>query len=122
MLASQPLIFLKDLHRTGYSTITSNESTEEDRLLLKKVLLAYARWNQAVGYCQGFNVLAALLLRVTESDDAAAFKVRLPAGFVPCNRSKNHVVDGCYLCEVNCCIFDGIASLENAMSLLYMVS
>lgn len=69
-------VFLQDLHRTGYSNLSSSEaSCEEDRLILKKVLLAYARYNQAVGYCQGFNVLAALILQVTERNEEAAFKV-----------------------------------------------
>lgn len=69
---------VKDLHRTGYSNILSSTSEEEkieDRLLLKRVLLAYARWNKEIGYCQGFNVIAALLLQVTEGDDEAAFKI-----------------------------------------------
>ena len=68
---------MKDLHRTGYSNLSATEEgSNEDRMVLKRVLLAYARWNQAVGYCQGFNVLAALILQVTEGDEEAAFKVR----------------------------------------------
>lgn len=43
--------------------------------MLKRVLLAYARWNKAVGYCQGFNVLAALILEVTEGSESDALKV-----------------------------------------------
>ena len=67
---------VKDLHRTGYSNIiSSNGNKNEDRLLLKRVLLAYARWNKEIGYCQGFNVIAALLLQVTCGDDEAAFKI-----------------------------------------------
>lgn len=44
-------------------------------MVLKRVLLAYARWNKAVGYCQGFNVLAALILEVTEGNESDALKV-----------------------------------------------
>lgn len=44
-------------------------------MVLKRVLLAYARWNKAVGYCQGFNVLAALILLVTQGDESDALKV-----------------------------------------------
>ena len=44
-------------------------------MVLKRVLLAYARWNKAVGYCQGFNVLAALILEVTEGNESHALKV-----------------------------------------------
>ncbi|TNM91548.1 hypothetical protein fugu_019928 [Takifugu bimaculatus] len=47
---------VKDLHRTGCSSYCGQEG-EQDRVVLKRVLLAYARWNKAVGYCQGFNVL-----------------------------------------------------------------
>ena len=43
--------------------------------MLKRVLLGYARWNKAVGYCQGFNVIAALLLEVMERKEDDALKV-----------------------------------------------
>ena len=43
--------------------------------MLKRVLLAYARWNKAVGYCQGFNVLAALILNVMDRREDDALKV-----------------------------------------------
>lgn len=46
-------------------------------MVLKRVLLAYARWNKTVGYCQGFNVLAALILEVTEGNEGDALKVKL---------------------------------------------
>lgn len=39
---------VKDLHRTGCS-LFCGESGQENQALLKKVLLAYARWNKAVG-------------------------------------------------------------------------
>nr|CAB3266839.1 TBC1 domain family member 30-like [Phallusia mammillata] len=83
---------VKDLHRTGYASISPG-SKHEDRLLLKRVLLAYARWNQGVGYCQGFNVLAALLLQVTSSDDEAAFKIMvyLIDGVLPENYFANNL-------------------------------
>ncbi|KAG7244120.1 hypothetical protein INR49_004866, partial [Caranx melampygus] len=47
--------------KDGCSSYCGQEG-EQDRVVLKRVLLAYARWNKAVGYCQGFNVLAALIL------------------------------------------------------------
>jgi len=71
---------VKDLHRTGGSGFTNSSSQDakaKDRLLLKRVLLAYARWNQDVGYCQGFNVLADLLLQVTEGNDESALKIMI---------------------------------------------
>ena len=40
---------LQDLHRTGSCRLLS---PSDDRAALKRVLLAYARWNKEVGYCQ----------------------------------------------------------------------
>lgn len=65
---------VKDLHRTGYTKI-SEGNCEEGRMVLKRVLLAYARWNKIVGYCQGFNVIAALILEVTQNDEQLALKI-----------------------------------------------
>ncbi|XP_051975084.1 TBC1 domain family member 30 isoform X2 [Xyrauchen texanus] len=67
---------VKDLHRTGCSSYCGQEA-EQDRVVLKRVLLAYARWNKSVGYCQGFNVLAALILKVTEGNEGDALKVMI---------------------------------------------
>ncbi|KAK7474153.1 hypothetical protein BaRGS_00034613, partial [Batillaria attramentaria] len=67
---------VKDLHRTGCSSF-SGQDNEEDRAVLKRVLLAYARWNKRVGYCQGFNVIAALLLNVMERKEDDALKVMI---------------------------------------------
>lgn len=39
---------VKDLHRTGCS-LFCGEDGQENQALLKRVLLAYARWNKAVG-------------------------------------------------------------------------
>uniref|UniRef100_A0A095B427 TBC1 domain family member 30 n=1 Tax=Schistosoma haematobium TaxID=6185 RepID=A0A095B427_SCHHA len=61
---------VKDLHRTGCEQFGS----DSDRASLKRVLLAYARWNKRVGYCQGFNVIAAGVLDVTGRDEKKAFK------------------------------------------------
>ncbi|CAL8080306.1 unnamed protein product [Calicophoron daubneyi] len=62
---------VKDLHRTGCEQFGS----DEDRAALKRVLLAYARWNKRVGYCQGFNVIAAAILDAIERDEKVAFKI-----------------------------------------------
>lgn len=67
---------LQDLHRTGCGSYCGQEA-EQDRVVLKRVLLAYARWNKTVGYCQGFNVLAALILEVAEGNEGDALKVCL---------------------------------------------
>ena len=43
--------------------------------MLKRVLLAYARWNKSIGYCQGFNMLAAIILEVMDKSESHALKV-----------------------------------------------
>ncbi|CAG9829268.1 unnamed protein product [Diabrotica balteata] len=67
---------VKDLHRTGCS-LFCGEDGQENQVLLKRVLLAYARWNKAVGYCQGFNMLAALILQVTDKCESDALKLMI---------------------------------------------
>ena len=62
---------VKDLHRTGNTGFT----TEEEHGILKRVLLAYARYNKTTGYCQGFNILAALILKVMNFDEQVTLKV-----------------------------------------------
>lgn len=65
---------VKDLHRTGCSLFCGSSGLE-NQALLKRVLLGFARWNKAVGYCQGFNMLAALILQVMEKNESDALKV-----------------------------------------------
>ena len=65
---------IQDLHRTGCGWFFEKD-TEEEKASLKRVLLAYARWNKSVGYCQGFNVIAALILQVMEGNEEEALKV-----------------------------------------------
>lgn len=67
-------LFCQDLHRTGCSGFSGQEN-DEDRAVLKRVLLGYARWNKSIGYCQGFNVIAALLLEVMDRKEDDALKV-----------------------------------------------
>ena len=50
------------------------------------MLLAYARRNKAVGYCQGFNVIAALILQVMERNEEDALKVTPDHHFVAAHR------------------------------------
>uniref|UniRef100_A0A671TCP1 TBC1 domain family, member 30 n=1 Tax=Sinocyclocheilus anshuiensis TaxID=1608454 RepID=A0A671TCP1_9TELE len=69
-------VFISVTFRTGCSSYCGQEA-EQDRVVLKRVLLAYARWNKTVGYCQGFNVLAALILEVTEGNEGDALKVMI---------------------------------------------
>ncbi|KAE8736934.1 hypothetical protein FOCC_FOCC017609 [Frankliniella occidentalis] len=71
------LLFLScishDLHRTGCSMFCG----QSNQAVLKRVLLAYARWNKAVGYCQGFNMLAALILQVMDRNEPDSVKVMI---------------------------------------------
>ena len=53
---------VKDLHRTTYI----GGVIEQQKL--KRVLLAYARYNPTCGYCQGFNIIAAFLMEVFSDD------------------------------------------------------
>ncbi|KAL3318613.1 hypothetical protein Ciccas_002736 [Cichlidogyrus casuarinus] len=64
---------VKDLHRTGCEHFGSIA----DQDALKRVLLAYARWNKRVGYCQGLNILAALILDITSRDEEQALKIMI---------------------------------------------
>lgn len=70
------LFLLQDVHRTGCS-LFCGVSGKDNQALLKRVLLAYARWNKAVGYCQGFNMLAALILQVMDKSEVDSVKVMI---------------------------------------------
>ncbi|KAL1116390.1 hypothetical protein AAG570_004864 [Ranatra chinensis] len=67
---------VKDLHRTGCS-LFCGATGQHNQALLKRVLLAYARWNKSVGYCQGLNMLAALILQVMQGSQSATVKVMI---------------------------------------------
>ncbi|XP_055342739.1 TBC1 domain family member 30-like [Paramacrobiotus metropolitanus] len=70
------LQIVKDLHRTGCSGFCG-EHNEKERSLLKRVLLAYARFRPSVGYCQGFNIIAAVILDVVDKDEEEALKIMI---------------------------------------------
>ena len=61
------MVSLQDLHRTGSCRLLS---PSDDRAALKRVLLAYARWNKEVGYCQVSSSRAAskVLSRVFKAE------------------------------------------------------
>lgn len=67
---------VKDLHRTGCSTFSGLDNDQE-RAVLKRVLLGYARWNKEIGYCQGFNIIAALILDVVDRKEEEALKIMI---------------------------------------------
>jgi len=45
------------------------------RIFTVQAAVYYARWNKGVGYCQGLNVLAALLLEVMGRSEIESLKV-----------------------------------------------
>ncbi|XP_037922739.1 uncharacterized protein LOC119658944 isoform X1 [Hermetia illucens] len=67
---------VKDLHRTG-SSLCSGPAGSLNQAKLKRVLLGYARWNPEVGYCQGFNMLGALILQVMDKSEEESMKVMI---------------------------------------------
>jgi hypothetical protein len=78
---------VKDLHRTGCSAFSGNDN-EYDRSLLKRVLLGYARYNKQIGYCQGFNIIAAFILEIVDKNEEDALLIMiylidsiLPSGY-----------------------------------------
>ncbi|XP_055524846.1 uncharacterized protein LOC129718267 isoform X2 [Wyeomyia smithii] len=78
---------VKDLHRTG-SSLCTGPSGAVNQAKLKRVLLGYSRFNPEVGYCQGFNMLGALILQVMDKNEIDSMKVMillieglLPAGY-----------------------------------------
>ncbi|XP_054708058.1 TBC1 domain family member 30-like [Uloborus diversus] len=83
---------IKDLHRTGCGPL-SGDVAEPNRLHLKRVLLAYARWNPGVGYCQGFNMLAAIILEVVgwEEEEALLIMIFLIEEVLPESYFANHL-------------------------------
>jgi hypothetical protein len=80
MVTWNKLLVSQDLHRTGCS-LFCGAAAEQNQALLKRVLLAYARWNKAVGYCQGFNMLAALILQVMDRSEIDSVKVSSETSF-----------------------------------------
>ncbi|XP_043481117.1 uncharacterized protein LOC122510496 isoform X2 [Leptopilina heterotoma] len=67
---------VKDLHRTGCS-LFCGAAGRDNQAVLRRVLLGFARWNKSVGYCQGLNVLAALILQVVDRAESLAVKVMI---------------------------------------------
>jgi hypothetical protein len=60
----------QDLHRTGCTGFSGAKQA-----VLKQVLVSYARWNPAVGYCQGFNMIGAMLLQMTAGNERLTLKI-----------------------------------------------
>ncbi|XP_032681560.1 growth hormone-regulated TBC protein 1-A-like isoform X2 [Odontomachus brunneus] len=65
-----------DLPRTFPDNIFFN-NTENQQHELYNVLLAFAHQNKTVGYCQGLNYIAGLLLLVTKSEETAFWLLKV---------------------------------------------
>lgn len=65
---------VKDLHRTGHSLL-SGPNGELHQAKLKRILMGYTRWNPEVGYCQGFNMLGAIILQCMDKNEVDSIKV-----------------------------------------------
>lgn len=57
-------VIVLDLKRTG-----GNLLSDDNRELLRRVLTSYAKRNQEVGYCQGFNFVAYFLFQMNLSEE-----------------------------------------------------
>lgn len=69
-------IIKTDLPRTFPDNIFFN-NTENQQHQLYNVLLAFAHQNKTVGYCQGLNYIAGLLLLVTKSEETAFWLLKV---------------------------------------------
>ncbi|KAH8267309.1 hypothetical protein KR018_005202, partial [Drosophila ironensis] len=67
---------IQDLHRTG-SNLCTGPAGSINQAKLKRILLGYARYNPEVGYCQGFNMLGALILQVMDKEEEESMKVMI---------------------------------------------
>ena len=77
----------QDLYRTG----NAGFATEEEHAVLKRVLLAYALYNKSTGYCQGFNIIANIILKVMTFDEQLALKVHNALDVVLSLTHKSHL-------------------------------
>ncbi|XP_078054050.1 TBC1 domain family member 30-like [Mustelus asterias] len=64
----------KDLRQSS-SNFYGGSDVAQFHIALKRLLLAYARWNKRICYCQGFIIPAAVILMVMERDEGDALKV-----------------------------------------------
>ncbi|XP_043275362.1 growth hormone-regulated TBC protein 1-A-like isoform X2 [Venturia canescens] len=69
-------IIKTDLPRTFPDNIFFN-NTENHQHQLYNILLAFAHQNETVGYCQGLNYIAGLLLLVTKSEETAFWLLKI---------------------------------------------
>ncbi|XP_067143127.1 growth hormone-regulated TBC protein 1-A-like [Centruroides vittatus] len=66
-----------DIPRTFPDNIYFKNSPDGKRQLLFNVLVAFAHQNQNVGYCQGLNYIAGILLLITEDEEITFWLLRI---------------------------------------------
>lgn len=78
----------KDLKRTGFQGVYDGHGANVTLSSLKNVLMAFAKWNKTISYCQGLNILAANILHVCDHCEETALKILivlveyvLPSGY-----------------------------------------
>eukprot|EP00062_Callorhinchus_milii_P014252 gi/632963177/ref/XP_007897736.1/ PREDICTED: TBC1 domain family member 30-like [Callorhinchus milii] len=64
----------KDLRQSSCE-VSWGPDVESSRSVVKRLLLAYARWNKSVGYCRAFIEPVALILEVMGRDEGDTLKV-----------------------------------------------
>ncbi|XP_050420905.1 growth hormone-regulated TBC protein 1 [Adelges cooleyi] len=69
-------IITVDIPRTFPENIYFNQ-TPENQAALYRILYAFAAHNPYIGYCQGLNYIAGLLLLVTKDEDASFWLLRV---------------------------------------------
>lgn len=45
--------------------------------MTSRFLMFFSRWNKEVGYCQGFNMIAAIILEVMDKSESDSLKVNI---------------------------------------------
>lgn len=97
-------------------TLPNNRNFEEPNSLgirrVRRVLRAYASFNQTVGYCQGMNRLAAMALLVLPEEEAFWCLVAI----VQCIMPKDYYLKP-WLAQVDCCVLSDL--IEKKMPRLH---
>lgn len=63
-----------DLHRTFPENIYfANDASESKQAALRNVLIAFAKHNPDIGYCQGLNYVVGMMLIVLKDEEKAFF-------------------------------------------------
>lgn len=101
-----------DLLRTLPNNRNFEEPNSQGIRRVRRVLRAYASFNQTVGYCQGMNRLAAMALLVLPEEEAFWCLVAI----VQCIMPKDYYLKP-WLAQVDCCVLNDL--IEKRMPRLH---